>query len=159
MADKRRNKKKVPPNDMVMALLNDGLWAFRGWACDVVHKRVYYLILHFFPLEIIFFFFAVLLSSFSNKTTALKNHRSDPATALLFRICRGLTEQTVKAVMVSVIHLVRALTLLGSANIAGLIWLGHLVIVWSWTISCNSSLCLRFLIYKVGPRGTMRGTI
>lgn len=69
--------------------------------------------------------------------------------------------------MVSVIQFPRALTLLGSANVGGLIWVGghslrglkcwpgHLIIVSSWTLSCSSSLCLPFLIGEVGPTGTV----
>lgn len=63
MADERRNKKKVPPNDMVMALLNDGPWALQERVLDVIHKSVSPDSAFFF-LEIIFSVLKVLIQSY-----------------------------------------------------------------------------------------------
>ena len=69
----------------------------------------------------------------------------------------------VKAMIVSVIQLARALTFLGGAIVGGLMWRGEdrlpglncqlwlLVDMWSWTLSCYlMALCLSFLISKMG---------
>lgn len=106
----------------------------------------------------------VLLSRFSNKTTALKNQSSDARHCPPFLYLeRGLMERRVKAVMVSGIQFSWAWALLESAHVGGTVWLGghsllaltcqlwHSVIVWSLTLSWNSSLCLTFFICKMGP--------
>lgn len=53
-ADERRNKKRIPPADPVRTLLGDGPPALQERVLDAIHRRVYYLIVHFSPGNIFF---------------------------------------------------------------------------------------------------------